>query len=180
MFSYCHSLSDVDSAYCVSYRRFLGKKDLAELRLDLLDFDEDTVKDYFHQTNGLPSVATFRLTEEEDEEYAAEELARAVRMLSAAVMAGAAYIDIDLEFPEAERDWLITLALNYHCGIIVSYHNYYGVGALRLFSAGEAGGLRYGQLRQAVEGAGDGPRLPSVLCVAAPEPPGVRRPADCI
>ena len=127
MFSYCHSLSDVDFAYCVSYRRFLGKKDLAELRLDLLDFDADTVKDYFLQTKGLPSVATFRLSEEEDEEYAAEKLARAVRMLSAAVMAGAAYIDIDLEFPENERDWLITLALNYHCGIIVSYHNYYGV-----------------------------------------------------
>ena len=97
-----------------------------ELRLDLLDFDTDTVKEYFEKTKGWKSVATFRLIEE-DEELAAEELALAVRLLSAAIMAGAAYIDIDMDFPESERDWLICLALNYHCGIILSHHNYYGV-----------------------------------------------------
>ena len=127
MFFYCHSLSDVDFAYCVSYRKFLQKKALVELRLDLLDFDTDQVKDFFRQTEGLPSIATYRLVEEEDEEMMDRELDDAVRLLSAAVMAGAAYIDIDLEMPENERGWLITLALNYNCGIIVSYHNYYGV-----------------------------------------------------
>jgi 3-phosphoshikimate 1-carboxyvinyltransferase len=127
MFFYCHSLSDVDFAYCVSYRKFLQKKALVELRLDLLDFDTEQVKDFFRQTEGLPSIATYRLVEEEDEEMMARELDDAVRLLSAAVMAGAAYIDIDLEMPENERGWLITLALNYNCGIIVSYHNYYGV-----------------------------------------------------
>ena len=127
MFFYCHSLSDVDFAYCVSYRKFLQKKAIVELRLDLLEFDAGQVKDFFRQTQGLPSIATYRLVEEEDEELMAEELDKAVRLLSAAVMAGAAYIDVDLEFPENERDWLITLALNYHCGLIVSYHNYYGV-----------------------------------------------------
>lgn len=127
MFSYCHTLSDVDLAYCVSYRKFLQKKDLVELRLDLLDFDEALVKDYFRQTKGLDSIATFRLGEEEDDEIFAEELSLAVRLLSVAIMEGAAYVDISLDFPDKERDWLITLALNYHCGIIVSYHNYYGV-----------------------------------------------------
>lgn len=127
MFSYCHTLSDVDLGYCVSYRKFLQKKDLVELRLDLLDFDEALVKDYFRQTKGLDSIATFRLGEEEDDEIFAEELSLAVRLLSVAIMEGAAYIDISLDFPDKERDWLITLALNYHCGIIVSYHNYYGV-----------------------------------------------------
>ncbi|MBO7480452.1 MAG: type I 3-dehydroquinate dehydratase, partial [Bacteroidales bacterium] len=127
MFFYCHSLSDVDFAYCVSYRKFLQKKALVELRLDLLEFDTDQVKEFFKQTAGLPSVATYRLIDDADEELMEEEKDKAVRLLSAAVMAGAAYIDIDLDFPENERDWLITLALNYHCGIIVSYHNYYGV-----------------------------------------------------
>lgn len=127
MFSYCHTLSDVDLGYCVSYRKFLQKKDLVELRLDLLDFDEALVKDYFRQTKGLDSIATFRLGEEEDDEIFAEELSLAVRLLSVAIMEGAAYVDISLDFPDKERDWLITLALNFHCGIIVSYHNYYGV-----------------------------------------------------
>ena len=74
MFFYCHSLSDVDFAYCVSYRKFLQKKAIVELRLDLLDFDAGQVKDFFKQTQGLPSIATYRLVEEEDEEMMAEEL----------------------------------------------------------------------------------------------------------
>lgn len=128
MFSYCHTLSDVDSAYCISYRKFLQKKDLVELRLDLLDFDADLVKDYFRQTKGLDSIASFHLSvEEEDEILFAEDLSEAVELLTAAIMAGAAYIDLSLVFPEKERDWLITLALNYHCGIIISHQNYYGV-----------------------------------------------------
>ena len=127
MFSYCHSLSDVDLAYCVSYRKFLQKKDLVELRLDLLDFDAELVKEYFRQTKGWQSIATFRLPEEEDEDFFAEDLSEAVELLTAAVMSGAAYVDIGDDYPEKERDWLITLALNYHCGIIISHHNYYGV-----------------------------------------------------
>ena len=127
MFSYCHSLSDVDLAYCISYRKFLQKKDLVELRLDLLDFDAELVKEYFAQTKGWDSIATFRLSGEEEEEFFAEDLSEAMELLTAAIMAGAAYVDISLEFPEKERDWLITLALNYHCGIIISHHNYYGV-----------------------------------------------------
>ena len=128
MLTYCHSLSDVEPAYCISYRKFLQKKDLVELRLDLLDFDEDEVKAYFQQTKGLDSIATFRLPEdEEDEETMARELSLGVHLLSVAIMSGAAYVDIGLDFPDKERDWLITLALNYHCGLIVSYQNYYGV-----------------------------------------------------
>ncbi len=128
MLTYCHSLSDVEPAYCISYRKFLQKKDLVELRLDLLDFDEEEVKAYFRQTKGLDSIATFRLPEdEEDEETMARELSLGVHLLSVAIMSGAAYVDIGLDFPDKERDWLITLALNYHCGLIVSYHNYYGV-----------------------------------------------------
>lgn len=136
MLTYCHSLSDVEPAYCISYRKFLQKKDLVELRLDLLDFDEAAVKDYFRQTNGLRSIATFRLPEdEEDEETMAQELSQGVHLLSVAIMSGAAYVDIGLDYPEKERDWLITLALNYHCGIIVSYHNYYGVQPLHELKA---------------------------------------------
>ena len=127
MFSYCHCLSDVDLAYCVSYRKFLQKKDLVELRLDLLDFDADLVKEYFRQTKGWDSIATFRLPEEEDEDFFAEDLSEAVQLLTTAIMAGAAYVDIGDDYPDKERDWLITLALNYHCGIIISHHNYYGV-----------------------------------------------------
>ena len=127
MFSYCHSLSDVDLAYCISYRRFLQKKDLVELRLDLLDLDVEDVRSYFRQTKGMSTIVTYRMAEDQSEEMFAEELSDAVQLLSAAVMAGAAYIDMADDFPEKERDWLITLALNYHCGLIVSHHNYYGV-----------------------------------------------------
>lgn len=127
MFSYCHTLSDVDLAYCISYRKFLQKKDLVELRLDLLDFDALLVKEYFAQTKGWDSIATFRLPGEEEDEFFAEDLTEAVELLTTAIMAGAAYVDLSLEFPEKERDWLITLALNYHCGIIISHQNYYGV-----------------------------------------------------
>lgn len=50
----------------------------------------------------------------------------AVRMLSAAIIAGAEYIDVDMDFPPAELRWLESLALNYGCRVILSYHNPFG------------------------------------------------------
>ena len=50
----------------------------------------------------------------------------AVRILSTAIIAGADYIDIDMDFPRPELKWLMNLAMNYGCKVILSYHNAFG------------------------------------------------------
>lgn len=132
----CYSLSQMDVEYCLSWALAPFEDHMVELRLDELIFDADDIKFFMENKGKCEVIATYRLHDPQEvdpldltqaePETDEDELAMAVQLLSRAIMAGADYIDLDLDFPAKERQWLVHLALNYGCKIIVSYHNAYG------------------------------------------------------
>lgn len=95
-------------------RDILSHETCAELRLDLLDLNEEQVRELF----SMPSrtIATCRSCHFSDEK-------RRI-LLETAIISGANYVDIELEMPDKLRQNLIELAKSHHCIIIISYHNY--------------------------------------------------------
>ena len=137
----CYSLTAMDVDYCLAWTLADIGPHAVELRLDDLLFDRDDVR-YFMQNKGdCPVVAAYRfkdpaLAEEYDDREGdgsdapdPSDVDMAVRMLSAAIMSGVEYVDLDLDFPAAEQRWLLQLAMNYGCKIIISYFNPHGTGS---------------------------------------------------
>ena len=107
----CVALSDTDFNKCLD---LVQKFELSEIRLDLTNFDNKQVRKIF--SSGAKLIATCRpgnITEEERKE-----------LLKTAIMAGAAYVDIEFETNAAFKQDIITVALSKNCDIIVSYHNF--------------------------------------------------------
>ena len=123
---FCHSLTEVDLNYCISYRPFLKQNDVVELRLDSLDFGEEDIKKYYLETKGLTTIASYKYILIEDDSLTDDDLSEATHLLSTAIMCGTTMVDISIDYPPKEKDWLIHLAMNYHCKLIISYHNDYG------------------------------------------------------
>lgn len=119
----CYSLGEHTLDYCMVMNRFFAD-DVVELRLDLLNFQEKDLKIYFNEKTGLTAV-TYQVNEE-DESIAEEETERAAKMLAQAIVLGADYVTIPYDFNQKETEWLLRLAWNHNCKIIVSYHNFYG------------------------------------------------------
>lgn len=112
----CYSLKETDASYC----RFLATSrpdEAVEVRLDLNDFSEEEIRDIFSCERQAKMIATCHVSLPSQVEEAA-------RKLTTAILAGADYIDIPLDFPENSRQWLTNLALNHGTRIIVSWHNY--------------------------------------------------------
>lgn len=112
----CYSLKDVGAAYC----HFLAQTragSAVEIRLDSCRLEKKQIQELFSTPRLAKLVATCHAELPSQVEDAAEKL-------TAAILAGADYVDIPLDFPESTRQWLISLALNKGCQIILSYHNY--------------------------------------------------------
>ena len=112
----CYSLKQVEKDYC----RFMAATRAGaavEIRLDECDFDEDDIREIFAGERQALLIATFHISLPSQAEDAA-------RALTAAILAGADYVDIALDFPENTRKWLMNLAMNRGCRVILSYHNY--------------------------------------------------------
>lgn len=112
----CYSLKDVGAAYC----HFLAQTragSAVEIRLDSCRLDEKQIREVFSSPRLAKLVATCHAELPSQVEEASEKL-------TAAILAGADYVDIPLDFPESTRNWLIGLALNKGCRTILSYHNY--------------------------------------------------------
>ena len=112
----CYSLKQVEKDYC----RFMAATRAGaavEIRLDECDFDEDDIREIFSGERQALLIATFHISLPSQAEDAA-------RALTAAILAGADYVDIALDFPENTRKWLMNLAMNRGCRVILSYHNY--------------------------------------------------------
>lgn len=112
----CYSVGKVESFYC----KFMAQRrpgSAVEVRLDLCHFDEEQIKDIFSTTRDSDLVAAAHIGKDYDRQTA-------LRQLSAAILAGADFVDISLDLDKASRQWLISLALNKGCRIIISYHNY--------------------------------------------------------
>ena len=122
---FCYSISDVEP-YQLEGLLYCYRKEAAELRLDLLgELDENELKNIICGNDEVCLICTYRLLPEDDPCYE-DDLKRAMTLLTAAIMSGTDYIDLDVSFPATSRDWLMHLALNYCTRLIVSYHNPYG------------------------------------------------------
>jgi 3-dehydroquinate dehydratase-1 len=107
----CVSLSDPDF---IKTLELSNKFDLAEIRLDLMGFTLEQVKQIFSAKSRL--IATCRpgkLSEEERK-----------KMLLTAINAGAAYVDVEFETDYSFKREIISAALTKKCDVIISYHNF--------------------------------------------------------
>lgn len=113
---FCFSLKSGDLSWCAYMIR--SRADAAvEIRLDKCGFNEEEVQRLFHLPKQAKTIATCHIE-------LPSQLDNATRLLSAAILAGADYVDIPLDFPEATRTWLMNLALNHGTQVILSYHNF--------------------------------------------------------
>jgi 3-dehydroquinate dehydratase-1 len=107
----CVAISDKDYRKCIAT---LSEVEMAEIRLDLTEFDDETIDVVFGQD--LPLVATCRLgTMTEKMQYF---------KLRRAIEAGAAYVDIEIEASIEQKNALIEVAKENNCKVIISYHNF--------------------------------------------------------
>jgi len=120
----CYSLKDVDSLYC-QFMAETRDEDAVEVRLDECELDNDEIKEIFSIKRNSILIATYRCEEDEDTK-------EAVEALSMAILSGTDFIDLDIDFEEKSQDWLIKLAMNKGCKIILSYHNYFETESLNI------------------------------------------------
>ncbi|MBR5018538.1 MAG: type I 3-dehydroquinate dehydratase [Bacteroidales bacterium] len=112
----CYSLKEASRNYC----RFMAATRTGafiEIRLDQSDFDEEDIRAVFSCERVAKLIATYHISLPSQVESAA-------KRLTTAILAGADYVDIPVEFPENSRQWLMNLALNHGTRVILSYHNY--------------------------------------------------------
>jgi 3-dehydroquinate dehydratase-1 len=107
----CVAISDKSLQKCHSV---LDKVEMAEIRLDLTGFGiEEINKIFSHPT---PCIATCRPVPLGKH----DQLVR----LTAAIKAGAKYVDIEIEADSKQQLILIEEARKHNCKIIISYHNF--------------------------------------------------------
>jgi 3-dehydroquinate dehydratase type I len=91
----------------------LQKVAMAEIRLDEMTLSKKEIVHVFAMP--LPLIATCRPGRYSEIER--------LEMLSAAIVSGAAYIDIEMDANGAYHHALQKLAKDHHCRLIISYHN---------------------------------------------------------
>jgi len=89
--------------------------ELAEIRLDAANFSEGDISVIF-SSRPIRLVATHRPASISDEVRADK--------LCAAIAAGAAYVDIEIESSQIFRERVAHCARQHGCTVIISYHNY--------------------------------------------------------
>ena len=112
----CFSLSDGGSYWC-EYMARTRAGAAVEIRLDCFNFEEEDITHIFSQPRQAKLIATYHID-------LPSQLDNAAQQLSTAILAGADYVDIPLDFPENSRRWLMNLAMNRGCRTIVSWHDY--------------------------------------------------------
>jgi len=107
----CISLGNMSFEDC---RKLVSREEFVELRLDLLNFTPDQVKELV----ALPGkkIVTCRKGDYDDNERN--------ELFSHAIVSGVDYIDLELEMPEELRLAIITHARASDCRIIISHHDY--------------------------------------------------------
>lgn len=150
----CVSLTGPGAADCT---RELGGLDFAEIRLDLVTAGEDQIRALFGSHPRL--IATCRPGPRPDAERFA--------LLLAAVEAGAAYVDLELEAEPGGRDRIAAAARRRGCQVIVSHHDHAatpGDAVLReLIERCFAAGADIAKLACAVRQPADAARLLALL-----------------
>jgi 3-dehydroquinate dehydratase-1 len=107
----CVSIAESTVTKCLEV---LEKFDFAEIRLDQISAEAREMKRIFSLPKKL--IATCRPGTKDDQMRKA--------LLTAAVAAGAAFVDIEIDAEAGFREDIITAARESGCQVIISYHNY--------------------------------------------------------
>lgn len=107
----CVSLSDLSIRECLS---ILKNVKFAEVRMETMDLDLEDILKIFSSHSRL--IATCRPGSYKPEDC--------LKRLSAAIGAGAAYVDIEWDAEEAYREELIKEARSQRCAVIISFHDF--------------------------------------------------------
>jgi 3-dehydroquinate dehydratase type I len=107
----CVAISDKNINNCLTA---LEHVEMAEIRLDLTEFNLEEIEKIFSQSKKL--IATVR-----PDKYTEEER---IKKLKASIRAGAKYVDLEYESNKNYRKEIIDFAHHNNCDVIVSYHNF--------------------------------------------------------
>ncbi len=107
----CIAISDNQIEHCISA---LDSAEMAEIRLDLTDFHPREINRIF--SHSTPTIATCR----PDKKGTQIQLER----LTAAIEAGAAYVDVEVEAERGHLEKIVSFARKQGCKVIISYHNF--------------------------------------------------------
>ena len=113
----CVSVQEKSFGDC---RAILESCEMAELRADLCRLSVEEVERLVEIRPNL--IATCRIANS-SEAFAREQLAAAIRR-------GARYVDIEIEAPDEHLEYVRTLAREYGCWLIVSFHDFEGTPSL--------------------------------------------------
>ncbi len=107
----CVSLAGLSYEECLNV---IDKCEFAEIRIDLLDFPTDQLKDLFSINKN--TIATCR--------NSAKHNNNRIGLLKMAILAGAKYVDIEFETETEIREEITEFAHNHNSLLILSYHNF--------------------------------------------------------
>ena len=113
----CVSVQEKSFGDC---RAILESCEMAELRADLCRLSVEEVERLVEIRPNL--IATCRIANS-SETFAREQLEAAIRR-------GARYVDIEIEAPDEHLEYIRTLAREYGCRLIVSFHDFEGTPSL--------------------------------------------------
>lgn len=113
----CVSVQEKSFGDC---RAILESCEMAELRADLCRLSVEEVERLVEIRPNL--IATCRIANS-SEAFAREQLEAAIRR-------GARYVDIEIEAPDEHLEYIRTLAREYGCRLIVSFHDFEGTPSL--------------------------------------------------
>jgi len=107
----CVAISDNNIEKCLSV---LDKVEMAEIRLDLTGFGIIEINRIF--SHPTPCIATCRPETMGNEDQ--------LERLTAAIKAGAKFVDIEIEAEPVQQTTIIEVARKHKCRVIISYHNF--------------------------------------------------------
>jgi len=93
---------------------FIGKAEMAEIRLDLMDLSDLEIEKIFSQPVKL--IATCRQGKFNDEERK--------KKLIKAIQSGASYVDIEIESNDDFKKEIKKIAKSHKCKLIISFHDF--------------------------------------------------------
>lgn len=116
----------IQNKNCEEILSLLSRVEMAEIRLDRCSLTEDEVEEVF--SSDTPTVATCRIGGEITVD-------KARRLLSAAIKAGASFVDVEIEAPKSLATTLRTLAREYGTRYIRSWHDFEGTPSVEALKA---------------------------------------------
>jgi 3-dehydroquinate dehydratase type I len=149
----CVSIANSDFTHCLD---LIKQYECIELRLDAADFTISQIKALISLSE--KAIVTFRPG---NADYKTR-----IQAMSAAILAGAYMIDVELDAPEVYRNELQSLAKSKACKLIISHHDYESTPSLESLKAilaqCYASGADIAKIACMVNSEGDNARLLSL------------------